>query len=123
MPKYLIQLLYLQYCEIIRCMFLKPYKLIHERICRDPTDNRHENAFDLTGNALITGGNRSGKALLAMAEQGANIAILCRNMSKAEQTLDELSQYGGKYESFSCDVADLKNVRKAVAEVYDLRAD
>lgn len=81
-----------------------------------------KNAFDLTGkNALITGGNRGlGRAIaLAMAEQGANIAILCRNMSKAEQTLDELSQYGGKYESFSCDVADLKNVRKAVAEVYD----
>ena len=79
-------------------------------------------AFDLSGkNALITGGNRGlGKAIaLAMAEQGANIAIFCRDLSKARETLEELSQYGGKYESFSCDVADLKNVRKAVAEAYD----
>ena len=78
-------------------------------------------AFDLSGkNALITGGNRGlGKAIaLAMAEQGANIAIFCRDLSKARETLEELSQYGGKYESFSrC--CRFENVRKAVAEAYD----
>lgn len=79
-----------------------------------------KNAFDLTGkNAVITGGNRGlgfGIAT-AMAQVGANIAILCRDGKKAEEALAELSQYGGKYESFSCDVTDLESVRRAVGQV------
>ena len=81
-----------------------------------------KNAFDLTGkNAVITGGNRGlgfGIAT-AMAQVGANIAILCRDSKKAEEALAELSQYGGKYESFSCDVTDLESVRCAVGQVCD----
>ena len=81
-----------------------------------------KNAFDLTGkNAVITGGNRGlgfGIAT-AMAQVGANIAILCRDGKKAEEALAELSQYGGKYESFSCDVTDLESVRRAVGQVCD----
>ena len=81
-----------------------------------------QDAFSLKGkNALITGGNRGlgfGIAT-AMAQVGANVAILCRDSKKAEEALAELSQYGGKYESFSCDVTDLVSVRRAVAEVYD----
>lgn len=81
-----------------------------------------KNAFDLTGkNAVITGGNRGlgfGIAT-AMAQVGANIAILCRDSKKAEEALAELSQYGGKYESFSCDVTDLESVRCAVEQVCD----
>lgn len=81
-----------------------------------------KNAFDLTGkNAVITGGNRGlGLGIAtAMAQVGANIAILCRDGKKAEEALSELSQYGGKYESFSCDVTDLESVRRAVSEVCD----
>ena len=81
-----------------------------------------QDAFSLKGkNALITGGNRGlgfGIAV-AMAQVGANIAILCRDSKKAEEALAELSQYGGKYESFSCDVTDLVSVRHAVSAVYD----
>ena len=81
-----------------------------------------QDAFSLKGkNALITGGNRGlgfGIAV-AMAQVGANIAILCRDSKKAEEALAELSQYGGKYESFSCDVTDLTSVRRAVVEVYE----
>jgi len=81
-----------------------------------------KNAFDLNGkNALITGGNRGlgfGIAI-AMAQSGANIAIFCRDSIKAKEALTELEQYGGKYESFSCDIADIKNVRKAVAKGYE----
>ena len=81
-----------------------------------------KNAFDLTGKtAIITGGNRGlGLGIgLAFAECGANIAVLCRDSKKAEEALAELRQYGTKCLSFSCDVTDLKSVRKAVAEVYD----
>ncbi len=79
-------------------------------------------AFDLTGkNAVITGGNGGigfGIAT-AMAQQGANIAILCRNQEKAKDALAELQQYGGKYESFSCDVLDLESVHHAVDQVIE----
>ncbi len=81
-----------------------------------------KNAFDLTGQtAIITGGNRGlGLGIgLAMAQCGADIAILCRDSKKAQEALEELRPYGGKYESFSCDVTDIKDVRRAVSEVYD----
>jgi NAD(P)-dependent dehydrogenase (short-subunit alcohol dehydrogenase family) len=81
-----------------------------------------KDAFSLKGkNAVITGGNRGlgfGVAT-AMAQSGANIAILCRDKSKAQEALAELAQYGGKYASFDCDVTSLPSVRKAVAEVVD----
>ena len=81
-----------------------------------------KNAFDLTGKvAVITGGNRGlgfGVAL-AMAQSGANIAILCRDKAKAQEALEELKQYGGKYASFDCDVVDMVSVRAAVAAVVE----
>ena len=81
-----------------------------------------KNAFDLTGKvAVITGGNRGlgfGVAL-AMAQSGANIAILCRDKAKAEEALAELQQYGGKYASFDCDVVSMPSVRAAVAAVVE----
>lgn len=79
-------------------------------------------AFDLTGkNAIVTGGN-GGLGLgiaSAMAEVGANIAILCRDIKKGEEAVKSLVPNGGKYEIFACDVADLSSVRKAVSEVYE----
>ena len=77
-------------------------------------------AFDLSGkNAVITGGNGGiglgiGKA---MAELGVNIAILCRNMEKAENALKELSAFGGKYKAYSCDVVNPASVAKAIDDV------
>jgi len=81
-----------------------------------------KNAFDLSGkNALITGGNRGlGLGIAdAMAQSGANVAIFCRDGAKAKEAVAGLAPNGGKYESFSCDIADMKSVRKAVAEGYD----
>lgn len=79
-------------------------------------------AFDLSGkNAIVTGGN-GGLGLgiaRAMAEAGANIAIFCRNIGKAEEALKTLLPFGGRYEIFACDVSDLGSVRKAVSEVYE----
>ncbi len=81
-----------------------------------------KNAFDLTGkNALVTGGNRGlGLGIAtAMAQSGANIAVFCRDSEKAKEAIAELKPNGGRYESFSCDVTDMKSVRKAVAEAFD----
>ena len=87
-----------------------------------PAITNMKGAFDLTGkNAIITGGNGGiGLGIAhAMAQSGANIAILCRNMEKAEKALEELRPNGGKFEAFYCDITDLKIVRKVVAEVYE----
>lgn len=85
-----------------------------------PAISNMSGAFSLKGkNAVITGGNRGlgfGIAT-AFAQSGANVAILCRDAVKAAEALAELAQYGGKYESFSCDVTSIASVRKAVAEV------
>ena len=81
-----------------------------------------KDAFSLEGKtALITGGNRGlGLACAsAMAQQGANIAILCRDSQKAAEAIEELKQFGGKYESFSCDITDLVSVRATVAAVWE----
>ena len=81
-----------------------------------------QDAFSLKGkNALVTGGNRGlGLAIAsAFAQQGANVAIFCRDAKKAAEAIEELKPFGGKYQSFSCDVTDLPNVRKVVAEAWD----
>ena len=79
-----------------------------------------KNAFDLTGkNVVVTGGNRGlGLGIAsAMAQCGANVAILCRDKAKAAEALEELKPYGGRYVSFDCDVTDLKIVRAAAETV------
>ena len=81
-----------------------------------------KNAFDLTGKtAVITGGNRGlGFGIAAaMAQSGADIAILCRDTKKAAEAVADLQQYGGKYQSFSCDVTSLPSVRSAVEAVCE----
>ncbi|MCD8017258.1 MAG: SDR family NAD(P)-dependent oxidoreductase [Oscillospiraceae bacterium] len=85
-----------------------------------PAITSMKNAFDLTGkNAVITGGNRGlGLGIaLAMAQSGANVAILCRDSKKAAEALEQLKEYGGKYAAFDCDVTDLKSVRAAAETV------
>ena len=87
-----------------------------------PAITSMKGAFDLTGKtALITGGNRGlGLGIaLAMAQSGADVAILCRDSAKAAEALKQLAPNGGKYHSFSCDVTDRASVRAAVAQVYD----
>ena len=79
-------------------------------------------AFSLQGmTAVITGGNRGlgfGIAT-AMAQSGANIAILCRNREKAAEAIAELAQYGGKYESFDCDITSIPSLKAAAEKVVE----
>ena len=79
-----------------------------------------KDAFRLDGrNAVITGGNRGlGLGIaLAMAQSGANVAILCRDQTKAAEALEQLGPYGGRYMAFDCDVTDLRSVRAAAEKV------
>lgn len=70
--------------------------------------------------ALVTGAaKRIGRSLaLALAQQGANVAITYRNSeSEAQATLDAIAEYGVRAAAVHCDVSDATSVRKAVHAV------
>lgn len=70
--------------------------------------------------ALITGGSRGiGKAIaVAMAQQGADIAVVYSGNEKAAQeTIDELCTLGVRAESYRCNVADFEEVAETVKKI------
>lgn len=78
-----------------------------------------ENAFSLKGkNAIVTGGNRGlGKSISeAFAQQGANVAILCRNEQSGIAAAAELEKYGGTYFCIQTDVGNIKSCKAATEE-------
>ncbi|WP_068677069.1 SDR family oxidoreductase [Oceanobacillus sp. Castelsardo] len=81
-----------------------------------------ENLFDLTGKvAVAIGGNSTLGAAMAkgLAEQGAKVAIVGRNLEKAEEVTKEIEASGGIAKSFQADVSDMETVKKAAAEIED----
>ena len=79
-----------------------------------------KDAFSLKGkNALITGGNRGiGKGIaIAMAQCGANIAIMARDEETAKKTLAELAQYGGEHRFYKGSVEKPDEARAVVEAV------
>jgi NAD(P)-dependent dehydrogenase (short-subunit alcohol dehydrogenase family) len=78
-------------------------------------------AFSVKGfNVVVTGGNRGiGRGIVqAFAESGANVAILARNLEGARKAVDEIKEFGGKYEAFRCDISDPADVAKAKEAVF-----
>ena len=70
--------------------------------------------------ALVTGGSRGiGRAIaLAMAEEGANVAILyAGNETAAAQTVQEAEAFGVKAVSYRCDVSSEQAVKETVDQV------
>lgn len=69
---------------------------------------------------LVTGANQGiGKATaIALAQQGANVVILCRNPDKGRAALADIqaASRGGKAELLVADFASLADVRRAAAE-------
>jgi NAD(P)-dependent dehydrogenase (short-subunit alcohol dehydrogenase family) len=72
--------------------------------------------------ALVTGAaKRIGRAIaLALAEQGANVAITYRNSApEAEQTVRDLAARGGKAFALRCDLEDPQAIEATVAKVVE----
>lgn len=78
-----------------------------------------EGAFCLRGKtAIVTGGNRGiGLGITtAFAQQGANVAIMCRDKQSAEKAIEELSsKYEGKFAFYELDISNMQMCRDAVA--------
>ena len=78
-----------------------------------------EGAFCLRGKtAIVTGGNRGiGLGIAtAFAQQGANVAIMCRDEKTANDVVKEFSEkYEGKFAFYKLDITDMANCRSAVA--------
>jgi NAD(P)-dependent dehydrogenase (short-subunit alcohol dehydrogenase family) len=74
----------------------------------------------LSGKAvLITGGaRRLGRAIaLALAEEGADVAITFRNSAReAQHTVIDVASFGGRAVGLRCDITDEKSVRSAIKE-------
>jgi NAD(P)-dependent dehydrogenase (short-subunit alcohol dehydrogenase family) len=69
--------------------------------------------------AVVTGGARSlGKAdCLALAAEGAKIAVLDLNAEGAGETAKEIAGAGGAARGYGCDVRDAPGVRDTIARV------
>ncbi|MDQ0256723.1 NAD(P)-dependent dehydrogenase (short-subunit alcohol dehydrogenase family) [Evansella vedderi] len=78
------------------------------------------NLFDLTGKtAVAIGGNSVLGASIAkgLAAQGAKIAIVGRNMEKAEAVTKEIIENGGEAKSFQGDVSSRESIEKLASEI------
>ncbi len=76
--------------------------------------------FSLNGKKTIVtgGGSGIGKAIsLTLAEQGATIHILERDLENANITVKEIENKGGKAIAHLCDIANLKEVQNAIASI------
>ena len=78
------------------------------------------NLFDLTGKTAVAfGGNSTlGSAMCkGLAAHGAKIAIVGRNLEKAEKVVQEIEAEGGTAKAFQADVSTRSDVEKVADEI------
>lgn len=70
-------------------------------------------------NAIVTGGGAGiGKSIvIALAQQGANVAIGDISLASAEQTAQEVRQLGVKAEAYFCDISKIETHKDFVEQV------
>ncbi|MBM4764667.1 SDR family oxidoreductase [Bacillus sp. B15-48] len=76
--------------------------------------------FDLSGKTVVAIGGNSvlGSAMVkGMAAHGAQIAVVGRNLEKADQVAQEIVQEGGKAKAFQADVISREALEKAADEI------
>ncbi|MBQ9690508.1 MAG: SDR family oxidoreductase [Eggerthellaceae bacterium] len=79
-----------------------------------------KNYFDVSGkNAIVTGASSGlGKQFaLALAEQGANVAIVARRLERLEALKPEIESFGVTCLPVQCDVTDTNQIDSAVKKV------
>lgn len=79
--------------------------------------------FDVKGRwALVTGGSRGiGKlAAIALAQQGSNIIIQCREVSHAQATIDAVSALGVEVKAVAAELSDAGSVKKMLDEIDNM---
>lgn len=81
------------------------------------------NYFDLTNNVAIVTGASGGLGVQmakALANQGANIAVLARRQEKIDAVAAEIAkEFGVKTLAVKCDITDTENVEAAVDAVIE----
>ena len=78
-------------------------------------------SFDLSGKkAIVTGGGSGiGKAIaIALAGNGAEVAILDLNEESGQQVADAISDSGGTAVCIQCDVSDVESVKSSFAKAF-----
>jgi gluconate 5-dehydrogenase len=79
-----------------------------------------KNYFDLTGRVAVITGASSGLGVQmakALANQGANIAILARRKEKLEEAAKEIAALGVKCIPVKCDITDTAQIDEAKKEI------
>ncbi|HJJ35202.1 MAG TPA: SDR family oxidoreductase [Methanocorpusculum sp.] len=79
-----------------------------------------KNYFDLTGRVAVITGASSGLGVQmakALANQGADIAILARRKEKLEQAAKEIAALGVKCIPVKCDITDTAQIEEAKKEI------
>ncbi|MCL7748587.1 SDR family oxidoreductase [Halalkalibacter alkaliphilus] len=78
------------------------------------------NLFDLTGKTVVAiGGNSVLGASISkgLAEHGAQVAILGRNLEKANKVVKEIEESGGIAKAFAADVSSRESLEQAANEI------
>ncbi len=83
------------------------------------TDNKTKDTSGLAGRVCVVtgGGSGMGRAIsLALAKEGAKLAVLDLNTAGANETAALISAAGGQAVAFTCDTADAGSVAKAAEQ-------
>jgi 2-deoxy-D-gluconate 3-dehydrogenase len=78
--------------------------------------------FNLDGQiALVTGGSQGiGRAIaIGLAECGADVAILSRDIDKSGEVLEKIKQIGKKSIAISCDISKISDINEKVEYILE----